>query len=73
METLLNVWLPPAVIIGVVVFVNSLTNKRIDDLRIQMMSDHKNLLEEVRGIGKKLDEHIANYYIHKVRKINKHK
>lgn len=51
---LLTVWLPPAVIIAVILFTNNLTNKRIDDLRSQ-----------VKQVESKLDSHISNYEVHK--------
>ena len=48
-------WLPPAVIISVIIFATTLTynllNKRIDDLK-----------EEVRDIRKVLLDHIVNGY-----------
>ena len=76
---LLNTWLPPAVIIGVVVYTNRLLangiNKRIDDcrqqvsreidnLRHQMKSDHESLANHLTRVENKLDNHIANYEIH---------
>ena len=61
-------WIQPAVIISVIVAVNAitmfLTNKRIDDLRFQMMKDHQNLDNHLTRVEYKLDEHIANYSIH---------
>ena len=76
---LLNTWLPPAVIIGVVIYTNRLLangiNKRIDDfrqqmcreidnLRQQMKSDHNNLADHLTRVENKLDTHVSNYEIH---------
>ena len=58
-------WLPPAVIIGVVIFTSNLTNKRIDDLRTQMSNDHKNLSEQVSEIRTLLIQHINDRSLHK--------
>ena len=68
-------WLQPAVVVGVVLFTSNLTNKRIsnlqvslnkriDDLRAQMVSDHTNLSNHLARVEKKLDDHIGNYDIH---------
>ena len=61
-------WIQSAVIISVIVAVNAitmfLTNKRIDDLRSQMMKDHQNLDNHLTRVEYKLDEHITNYSIH---------
>ena len=58
---LLNTWLPPAVIIGVVIYTNRLLangiNKRIDDLRYQITRD-------LDRVERKLDNHLSNYEIH---------
>ena len=59
--------LPPAVIIGVILFTNNLTNKRIDDLRDQMKSDHDKLYKLVLETNRKLDEHITDYSIHNMK------
>ena len=59
--------LPPAVIIGVILFTNNLTNKRIDDLRDQMKSGHDKLYKLVLETNRKLDEHITDYSIHKMK------
>ena len=65
---ILETWLPPAVIISVVVAFNSTTtfilSKRIDDLRDQMRSDHANLANHLTRVENKLDAHISNYSIH---------
>ena len=66
--------LPPAVIIGVMLFTNNLTNKRIDDLRDQMKNNHQNLAihltrveDHLTRVENKLDNHITNYGIHKMK------
>lgn len=61
---ILTAWLPPAVIIAVILFTSNLTNKRIDDLRTQMSREHDNLTKKVDAIDVKLSEHITNYDIH---------
>ena len=57
---LLNMWLPPAVIIGVVIYTNRLLangiNIRIDDLRYQ-------ITRYLDRIERKLDNHLSNYKI----------
>ena len=57
---LLNTWLPPAVIIGVVIYTNRLLangiNIRIDDLRYQ-------ITRYLDRIERKLDNHLSNYEI----------
>ena len=58
---ILTAWLPPAVIIAVILFTSNLTNKRIDDLRTQMSREHDNLAKKVDAIDTKLSEHITNY------------
>ena len=63
----LNVWLPPAVIIAVLSSLILLTNKRIDDLRQQMKSDHQNLANHLTRVENKLDAHITNYEIHNMK------
>lgn len=61
---ILTAWLPPAVIIAVILFTSNLTNKRIDDLRTQMSREHDNLAKKVDAIDTKLSEHITNYEVH---------
>ena len=61
---ILTAWLPPAVIIAVILFTSNLTNKRIDDLRAQMSREHDNLAKKVDAIDTKLSEHITNYDVH---------
>ena len=61
---ILTAWLPPAVIIAVILFTSSLTNKRIDDLRAQMSREHDNLAKKVDAIDSKLSEHLTNYDVH---------
>ena len=61
---ILTAWLPPAVIIAVILFTSNLTNKRIDDLRAQMSRGHDTLAKKVDAIDTKLSEHITNYDVH---------
>ena len=61
---ILTAWLPPAVIIAVILLTSNLTNKRIDDLRTQMSREHDNLAKKVDAIDTKLSEHITNYDVH---------
>ncbi|MDE0298517.1 MAG: hypothetical protein OXN17_07795 [Candidatus Poribacteria bacterium] len=61
---ILTAWLPPAVIIAVILFTSNLTNKRIDDLRTQMSREHDNLTKKVDAIDVKLSEHLTNYDVH---------
>ena len=61
---ILTAWLPPAVIIAVILFTSNLTNKRIDDLRSQLSREHDALAKKVDAIDSKLSEHIANYDVH---------
>ena len=74
----IETWLPPAAIIAVVVAFNTILSKRIDDLgtrfdkriddlREQMKSDHANLANHLIKVEQKLDEHISNYSIHNLK------
>ena len=63
--------LPPAVIIGVILFTSNQNNKRIDDLRSQMTREHDALAKRVdetnRILGetnKILIEHITDRKLH---------
>ena len=71
MEQLLNTWLPPAVIITVVIYTNRLLanginkriddlgtglNRRIDDLRSQMSREHDTLAKKVDETNSRLSE-----------------
>ena len=42
-------------------------NKRIDDLRYQMKSDHTNLANHLTRVEEKLDKHITDYSIHNIK------
>ena len=63
METL-TAWLPPAVIVAVILVTSNLTNKRIDDLRSQLSQEHDTLAKKVDAMDSKLGEHIAYYDVH---------
>ena len=80
MKELLETILPPAVIIGVIIYTNQLLangiNKRIDDLgktvnnrigdlRAQMGRDHDKLANHLIRVESKFDSHVTNYSIHK--------
>ena len=69
MDQLMNTWLPPAVIITVVIYTNRLLasgiNKRIDDLRNQMSREHDTLEKHVTRVESKLDIHMTDHSIHK--------
>lgn len=58
MEALLSTWLPPAVIVGVIFWTNSMTksnlNQRIDDLRSNMQRGHDALSTEVQSLRTEL-------------------
>ena len=62
MEALLSTWLPPAVIVGVIFWTNSMTknslNQRIDDLRNQMQREHDTLSKKVDNNFNSLSERI---------------
>ena len=45
-------------------------NKRIDDLRDQMKSDHANLANHLTRVEEKLDKHITDYSIHNIKQSN---
>ena len=74
MDQLMNTWLPPAVIVGVIIYTNRLLangiNKRIDDLRNQMTREHDTLANHLTRVENKLDSHIGNYEIHNTRREN---
>ena len=65
---LLNVWLPPAVIIGVMLYTNNLLgksiNKRIDDLRSQMTREHDTLAKKVDETNSRLGRIEQNHLDH---------
>ena len=42
-------------------------NKRIDNLRYQMKSDHTNLANHLTRVEEKLDKHITDYSIHNIK------
>ena len=52
METI-SVWLPPAAIIGVILFTSNLTNRRIDDLKISL---NKRMDDLGTGLNKRIDD-----------------
>ena len=74
----IHVWLPPALIIGVILYTNRLLatglNKRIDDLRSQMSREHDTLAKkvddlknDVRDLTAIVTKHISDFDIHSKR------
>lgn len=75
----MEVWLPPAAIITVVIAFNTLMiimfnkrfddfNKRFDDLRSQMTREHDVLAAKVDNLTDIVTRHITDYSIHNVKK-----
>ena len=69
----ISVWLPPAAIIAVIIFTQSLMsarigdiNKRIDDLRSQMSREHDALAKKVDKTNELLIAHITDHKLHNV-------
>ena len=66
--TAINTWLPPAIIVGVIVYTNRLLanglNKRIDDLREQMQREHDTLAGKVDYLTDTVTKHIMDSSIH---------
>ena len=60
--------IPPAVVITVMIYIDKRTNdkfdKRIDDLRKQMSSEHHTLLSQVKETNQWLKEHIVDRNAH---------
>ncbi len=50
---MISVWLPPAAIIGVILFTSNLTNRRIDDLKISL---NKRMDDLGTGLNKRIDD-----------------
>ena len=50
---MISVWLPPAAIIGVILFTSNLTNRRIDDLKISL---NKRIDDLGTGLNKRMDD-----------------
>ncbi len=51
-------------IFAVARFISKPIEKRIDDLKMQMMKDHQNLDDHLTRVEEKIDNHIADYSIH---------
>ena len=66
--TAINTWLPPAIIVGVIIYTNRLLanglNKRIDDLREQMQREHGTLAGKVDYLTDAVTKHIMDSSIH---------
>ena len=60
----LETWLPPAVIIAVVVAFNTMLSKRIDDLRSQMSREHDTLAKKVDEVNLRLENLNQNFIEH---------
>jgi hypothetical protein len=50
---MISVWLPPAAIIGVILFTSNLTNKRMDDLKTSL---NKRMDDLGTGLNKRIDD-----------------
>ena len=51
-------------IFAVARFITKPIEKRIDDLKTQMMKDHQDLDNHLTRVEEKIDNHIADYSIH---------
>ena len=65
MDAILSAWLPPAAIIAVIIWTNNVTNKRIDDLRNQMLRERNAFAGKVDRLYGLLDNHVNNRELHK--------
>ena len=64
----MEVWLPPAAIITVIIAFNTIMivmfNKRFDDLRFQMSREHDTLAKKVDEVNSRLENLNQNFIEH---------
>ena len=66
MNTMLNIGvmiISPAIVIGVMAFMTNSVNKRIDDLRSEMKSEHEklaNAIRELASVVQGIDKRVEN-------------